>query len=102
MRVLVDLHEHGQAARRRRVVQMPLSIRDCVSSDDAATVKELKGFQKYRSSPAQTQVRGLEIAPELLAFYDISMKISLVEPGEFEIEGLAVPRATKDLPAGDV
>ena len=79
-RVLVDVTNTGKRAGAE-VVQM--YIRDCVSSV-TRPVKELKGFQKISLRPGETQTVALDLAPELLAFYDIHMNY-VVEPGEFEI-----------------
>jgi beta-glucosidase len=79
-RVLADVTNTGERAGAE-VVQ--LYIRDLVSSV-TRPVKELKGFQKVSLKPGETSTVALDIAPELLAFYDIDMKYR-VEPGEFEI-----------------
>lgn len=78
--VLVDVTNTGKR-RGAEVVQM--YIRDCVSSV-TRPVKELKGFQKISLQPGETRTVAMEITPESLAFYDLSMKYT-VEPGEFEI-----------------
>ncbi len=77
---LVDVTNVGKCAGTE-VVQM--YIRDRVSSV-TRPVKELKGFQKLRLEPGETQTAALDITPESLAFYDLDMKYT-VEPGEFEI-----------------
>jgi beta-glucosidase len=63
------------------VVQM--YIRDLVSSV-TRPVKELKGFKKVWLKAGETATVAIEIAPDLLSFYDIDMNY-VVEPGEFEI-----------------
>ena len=78
--VLVDVTNVGKRAGTE-VVQM--YIRDRVSSV-TRPVKELKGFKKISLQPGETQIVGLEITQESLAFYDSNMKF-VVEPGEFEI-----------------
>jgi beta-glucosidase len=47
-------------------------------------VKELKAFRKVWLEPGETKTVSLDIKPESLAFYDLTMKYR-VEPGEFEI-----------------
>jgi len=79
-RVLVDVTNTGKRVGDE-VVQM--YVRDCVSSV-TRPVKELKGFQKISLRPGETRTVALDLAPELLAFYDIHMNY-VVEPGEFEI-----------------
>jgi beta-glucosidase len=79
-KIFVDVTNTGKRAGTE-VVQM--YVRDCVSSV-TRPVKELKGFQKISLQPGETKTVQLEIRPETLAFYDISMKF-VVEPGEFEI-----------------
>ncbi len=79
-RVLAELTNTGKR-EGSEVVQM--YIRDLVSSV-TRPVKELKGFQKVWLKPGESKTVSLEIAPELLAFYDVNMKY-VVEPGEFEI-----------------
>jgi len=58
-------------------------IRDRVSSV-TRPVKELKGFERVPLRPGETKTVTFEITPELLAFYDVNLKL-VVEPGEFEI-----------------
>ena len=70
-RVLVDVTNTGKRAGAE-VVQM--YIRDLVSSV-TRPVKELKGFQKVILQPGETRTVALDITPELLAFYDINMKL---------------------------
>jgi len=79
-RVLVDVTNTGARAGAE-VVQ--LYVRDLVSSV-TRPVKELKGFQKVSLPPGKSQTVVLEIAPDILAFYDVNMDY-VVEPGEFEI-----------------
>jgi beta-glucosidase len=79
-RVLVDVTNSGKRAGTE-VVQM--YVHDRVSSV-TRPVKELKGFQKIWLRPGETQTVALELKPESLVFYDITMKY-VVEPGEFEI-----------------
>ena len=45
-------------------------------------IKELKGFQKVSLRAGETKTIALDITPDLLAFYDVSMNY-VVEPGEF-------------------
>ena len=78
--VLIDVTNTGKRAGTE-VLQM--YIRDCVSSV-TRPVKELKGFKKISLKPGETQTVALDITPESLAFYDISMNY-VVEPGEFEV-----------------
>ena len=79
-RVLADVTNTGKR-EGAEVVQM--YIRDVVSSA-TRPVKELKGFQKISLRPGETKTVKLDIAPHLLAFYDVNMK-HVVEPGEFFI-----------------
>lgn len=79
-RVLVDVTNTGKVAGDE-VVQM--YVRDCISSV-TRPVKELKGFQRIRLEPGQTETISLDITPEHLAFCDIDMNY-VVEPGEFKI-----------------
>jgi beta-glucosidase len=58
-------------------------VRDLLSSV-TRPVKELKGFQKVPLKPGETKTVAFDIAPELLAFYDVNMNF-VVEPGEFEV-----------------
>jgi beta-glucosidase len=78
--VLVDVTNIGKVAGDE-VVQM--YIRDCISSV-TRPVKELKGFQRIKLEPGQTETVRLDITPEHLAFYDIDMNY-VVETGEFKI-----------------
>jgi beta-glucosidase len=79
-RVLVEVTNTGRRAGTE-VVQ--LYIRDRVSSV-TRPVKELKGFQRVELAAGESRMVGLEIKPELLAFYDVNLNYG-VEPGEFEI-----------------
>jgi beta-glucosidase len=58
-------------------------IRDVFSSA-TRPVKELKGFQRVVLEPGEKRTVTFDIAPELLAFHDATMKYT-VEPGDFEI-----------------
>ena len=79
-RVSVNVTNIGKRAGTETV---QLYIRDLVSSV-TRPVKELKGFQKVSLQPGETKTVTLEITPDLLAFYDVTLKY-VVEPGEFEI-----------------
>jgi len=79
-RVLADVTNTGKRAGAE-VVQM--YIRDVVSSV-TRPVKELKGFEKVSLRPGETKEVAIEIEPDSLAFYDVSMKYT-VEPGDFII-----------------
>ena len=76
----VDVKNTGQR-EGAEVVQM--YIRDLVSSV-TRPVKELKGFRKVWLKPGESTTVTLEIAPDLLSFYNIDMEY-VVEPGNFEI-----------------
>jgi beta-glucosidase len=80
VRAFADVANTGQRAGSE-VVQM--YIRDKVSSV-TRPVKELKGFQRVMLEPGEKRTVAFEIAPELLAVWDVNMK-RVVEPGEFEI-----------------
>lgn len=47
--------------------------------------KELKGFKKIWLKPGESKVVELEIDKKALAFYDVTQKKWIVEPGEFTI-----------------
>ena len=79
-RVIAEVTNTGKR-EGSEVVQM--YIRDVVSSA-TRPVKELKGFQKVTLRPGEKRTVGFDIAPDLLAFYDVNMKY-VVEPGEFFI-----------------
>jgi beta-glucosidase len=79
-RLLTDLTNTGKR-EGAEVVQM--YIRDVVSSA-TRPVKELKGFQKVTLRRGEKKTVTFDITPDLLAFYDVSMKY-VVEPGEFFI-----------------
>jgi beta-glucosidase len=79
-RVLVDVTNTG-GREGREVVQ--LYIRDLISSV-TRPVKELKAFRKITLQAGQTETVEFEITPDLLAFYNVDMKL-VVEPGDFEI-----------------
>jgi len=79
-RLSVDVTNIG-TREGAEVVQ--LYIRDLVTSV-TRPVKELKGFQRVVLQPGETRTVVFEIAPELLAFWDVNMRYT-VEPGEFEL-----------------
>jgi len=79
-RVIADVTNTGKR-EGAEVVQM--YIRDVVSSV-TRPIKELKGFQKVTLRPGETKTVIFDITPDLLAFYDVSMKY-VIEPGEFFI-----------------
>jgi beta-glucosidase len=79
-RVQVDVANTGKR-EGSEVVQ--LYVRDLVSSV-TRPVKELKGFRKVRLKPGESTTVAFDIAPAMLAFYDIDMKY-VVEPGDFEL-----------------
>lgn len=79
-RVLVDVRNAGKTSGTE-VVQM--YVRDCVSSV-TRPVKELKAFRKIFLRRGETVTVALDLTPESLSFYDVSLKC-VVEPGEFEI-----------------
>src|SRR6476620_4967176 len=78
--VTVDVKNTGNR-KGAEVVQM--YIRDDYSSV-TRPVKELKGFKKIWLDPGQSQTVSFTITPELLSFYDESMKW-ILEPGDFTI-----------------
>ncbi|MGL4632554.1 MAG: glycoside hydrolase family 3 C-terminal domain-containing protein, partial [Leadbetterella sp.] len=62
-------------------VQMYISDKvSCVTRP----VKELKGFQKVTLQPGESKEVSFVISPELLMFYDHTMK-RIIEPGEFDV-----------------
>jgi beta-glucosidase len=79
-RVMVDVTNTGD---REGAEVVQVYIRDRVSSA-TRPVKELKGFRKVALKPGESTTVEFEITPDLLAFYDVTMKF-VVEPGEFEI-----------------
>jgi beta-glucosidase len=79
-RAMIDVTNTG---RRPGAEVVQLYIRDLVSSV-TRPVKELKGFAKIELRPGETKTVRLDITPESLAFYDITMRFT-VEPGEFVI-----------------
>jgi beta-glucosidase len=79
-RLSVDVTNSGTRAGAE-IVQ--LYIRDLISSV-TRPMKELKGFQRVLLQPGETRTVVFEITPELLAFWDVNMRLT-VEPGEFEL-----------------
>ena len=79
-RVSADVRNTGDRAGSETV---QMYIRDVFSSA-TRPVKELKGFQRVVLEPGEKRTVTFDIAPELLAFYDVTMKYT-VEPGDFEI-----------------
>jgi beta-glucosidase len=79
-RALIDVTNTGSRAGSETV---QLYIRDRFSSV-TRPLKELKGFERVWLEPGETRTVSFEIAPELLAFYDIDMNYT-VEPGEFDL-----------------
>jgi beta-glucosidase len=79
-RVLVDVANTG---RREGSEVVQLYVRDLVSSV-TRPVKELKGFRRVRLQPGERSTVALEVTPESLAFYGITMEY-VVEPGEFAV-----------------
>ncbi|MEM7640809.1 MAG: fibronectin type III-like domain-contianing protein, partial [Pseudomonadota bacterium] len=63
------------------IVQM--YIRDDISSV-TRPVMELKGFQRVRLAPGESQTISLPITPDALQFFDRDMQ-RVVEPGTFTI-----------------
>jgi beta-glucosidase len=88
-RVSVDVTNTGPVAGQETV---QLYIRDRVASV-TRPVKELRGFSKITLAPGETRTVTFAIAPELLAFHDLDMRL-VVEPGEFE---LMVGSSSEDL-----
>jgi beta-glucosidase len=78
--VLADVTNTGGCAGSETV---QMYIRDLVSSA-TRPMKELKGFRRVFLQPGETCTVAFDITPELLAFYDAAMKLT-VEPGDFEI-----------------
>ena len=60
---------------------MQLYIRDEFASV-TRSVKELKGFQKIKLNPGETETVSFQIMPDMLSFLDNDMK-SVLEPGYF-------------------
>jgi beta-glucosidase len=79
-RVSADVTNTGDRAGSETV---QMYIRDVFSSA-TRPVKELKGFQRVMLEPGEKRTVTFDIAPELLAFHDATMKYT-VEPGDFEI-----------------
>jgi beta-glucosidase len=79
-RVSADVTNTGDRAGSETV---QMYIRDVFSSA-TRPVKELKGFQRVVLEPGEKRTVTFDIAPELLAFHDATMKYT-VEPGDFEI-----------------
>jgi beta-glucosidase len=79
-RVSADVTNTGDRAGSETV---QMYIRDVYSSA-TRPVKELKGFQRVVLEPGEKRTVTFDIAPELLAFHDATMKYT-VEPGDFEI-----------------
>ena len=77
------LIEVTNTGKRTGTEVVQLYIRDTVSSV-TRPVKELKAFQKITLAPGETRTVALDITPDSLAFWDVTMKY-VVEPGEFEI-----------------
>lgn len=57
--------------------------------DEQASVerpkKELKGFQKIRLEPGESQVVTINLRPRDLAFWDVNTNDWLIEPGQFNV-----------------
>ncbi|MFZ0393120.1 MAG: glycoside hydrolase family 3 N-terminal domain-containing protein [Terracidiphilus sp.] len=79
-RVTVDVANTG---KREGTETVQLYIRDVVSSA-TRPVKELKGFRKVSLQPGESATVAFDIAPDLLAFFDVNMN-HVVEPGDFEL-----------------
>ena len=77
---LLELKNTGSRAGSETV---QLYIRDRFSSATRPH-KELKGFQRVWLEPGERRTIACDITPELLAFYDVNMNLT-VEPGEFDI-----------------
>ncbi|MDX1637814.1 MAG: fibronectin type III-like domain-contianing protein [Balneolaceae bacterium] len=80
LQVSVDVTNTGERTGEE-VVQ--LYIRDMVGSV-TRPVKELKGFEKMRLEPGQTNTVTFELGPKHLAYYNIDME-KVVEPGDFNV-----------------
>ena len=61
-----------------------LYVRD-VASTLVRPVKELKGFEKIRLEPGESQIVHFTLTPRDLSYYDPYQKTWLAEPGEFEV-----------------
>jgi beta-glucosidase len=81
--VQVSLNVRNSGAREgAEVVQ--LYVRDVESSVDRP-IKELKAFRRVVLKPGETQTVSFALDKSALAFYDVTRKDWVVEPGTFEV-----------------
>jgi beta-glucosidase len=78
--ISATLHNTGDAAATE-VVQ--LYVRDLVGNV-TRPVKELKGFQRVRLEPGQSQTVSFTLHTDELAFYNRAMEL-VTEPGMFHV-----------------
>ena len=81
--VQISLNVRNRGAREgAEVVQ--LYVRDVQSSVDRP-VKELKAFRRVVLKPGETQTISFALDKSALAFYDVTRKDWVAEPGTFEV-----------------
>ena len=70
--------------RRAGAEVVQLYVQD-VKASVPRPLKELKGFEKILLQPQQTKVVRLNLDARAMAFYDVTKKQWVVEPGQFKI-----------------